>query len=216
MAEFQLLRCMVTLGGDPSTIVYRHRGEPILFPELIVLMALHGDDAVNDVHVVGTCEMSQEEATIRLRTIYGKEEIDRIFPGARARLPTGDSSIPLCTLPIHVPKPTRPDNPDPQLRPLSGYTMPASMPRVSAEAQAEDAPTAEEIAAHTQDDAPDYDGEDSDLGLGPSRPSVADMPQTRVGFRGQAAQARRTPDHLPDVAQRQRRPSENDHNRPRG
>jgi hypothetical protein len=50
-----------------------------------------------------------------------------------------------------------------------------------------------------------------------NRPTVEDQPQTRVGFRGQARQARRTEAHLPDVSgQRERRPEEHDHDQARG
>ena len=218
MPEFQLLRCMVALGGDDNTTVYRHRGNPILFPELIVLQALHGEEAITDVHVVGVCDMTQDEALLRLRMIYGETIIKEQFPGARVRLPTGDASVPICTLPVYVPKPTRPDSPDPKLRPLDGYTITEHMPRVEATPPSpEDDPTPEEIAAHSQDD----DDLDAMLDLpedtAPSRPTVADMVQKRVSYRGNnASQARRTPDHLPDVAHTPRVKHQRDHSRPRG
>ena len=215
MAQFQLLRCSVALGGDTDNIVVRGRSRPILFPELMVLQFLHGEDAITDVHVVGTCEMSMEEALTRLRVIYNSEEVAKVFPGARPRLPTMDRSVPVCTLKVYKPGPTLPDSPDPTLRPLEQYTM--------AEAVADDS---DEMPGF--DNAPAYDGDDDeDPGVDPllmgdnednrdKRPKVEDQPQTRTSFRGQARQAKSKPSLLPDVAGRQKKPGENDHDRAKG
>lgn len=217
MAQFQLLRCAVALGGDTGNVVVRGRGSPILFPELMMLQFLHGEDAITDVHVLGTCEMSQEQALTRLRVLYLAEEVAKVFPGARPRLPTMDRSIPVCTLPIHKPKPTMADSPDPILQPLDQLTL----------AQAID----------DDDSMPGFDNpvpyaegdDDEDPGLDPllmgedigdkpvdKRPKVEDQPQTRTSFRGQAAQAKQKPAHLPDVAGRQKKHGENEHDRPKG
>ena len=190
MAEYQLLRCMVALGGDDGTTVYRDRSRPILFPELIILQFLHGEEAVTDVHVVGTCDIPVDEALLRLLTIYGEDVVRQIFPGARPNLPRADGSIPFCTLPIHVPGPTRPDNPDPKLRPLDGYTITPHMPRRAASAPVPDPePTPDELAAHRQDDDDDgtnpadqaaIDSLADDLGLGvPSKPDPSVLNQGR-------------------------------------
>ena len=204
MAEYQLLRCMVALGGDDGTTVYRDRSRPILFPELIILQFMHGEEAVTDMHVVGTCEMSADEAMTRLLTIYGEDVVRQIFPGARPNLPRADGSIPFCTLPLYVPGPTRPDSPDPKLRPLDGYTMTPHMPRRAASAPApEPEPTPEEIAAHRQDDDDVADAEAIDtladeLGLGvPSKPDASVLTQGRpayVGNKGGARQGGQRPD----------------------
>jgi hypothetical protein len=211
MALFQLLRCSVALGGDNDNVVVRGRTNPILFPELMVIQFLHGEDAVTDVHVLGTCEMSQEEALTRLRVIYNAEEVAKVFPGNRPRLPTMDRTIPPCTLPVFKPKPTVPDSPDPILRPLDQYTL------------------ADPAAADDGDDMPGfdnpkpYDEDDEDPGVDESllsprddRPRVQDQPQGRTSFKGQGRQARATPSHLPDVAGRQKRKGENEHDRPKG
>jgi hypothetical protein len=178
MAEYQLLRCMVSLGGDGSTVVLRDRSRPILFPELVVLQFMHGEEAVTDVHVVGTCEMSTDEAMTRLVTIYGADVIKEIFPGARPNLPRADGSIPFCTLPVYVAGPTLPDSPDPKLRPLDAFTMTPHMPRrVSPAPPRETEPTPDEIAAHHQDEEPEdssaVDTLADELGLGvPSKPDA--------------------------------------------
>jgi len=163
MPEFQLLRCSVALAGDRDQVVVRDRTQPIMFPELIVLQMIHGDDAVDDVHVVGSCDMTNEECWTRMLTIYGEDTVRLVFPGARPRIPTMDRSIPLCSKPVYVPSPTLPDSPDPKLRPLDQYTMgsPAHQRRMRPPPIESD-PTPEEIAAHTQDDDdpdPEFGGE---------------------------------------------------------
>lgn len=203
MAQYQLLRCLVALGGDDNTTVYRDRHRPILFPELVVLQYLHGEDAITDVHVVGTCEMAIEEAHLRLVTIYGEEVVKTVFPGARPQLPRADSTVPICTLPIYVPKPTLPDSPDPKLRPLDQFTMNAPR-RAAPEQPAEDEPTDDEIAAHAQDDFDTADPTEVDaladeLGLGvASKPNAAVLTQGRSNYAGSHSAPRAAV--LPDVA----------------
>jgi hypothetical protein len=222
----QLLRCMVALAGDQGNVVNRHRGRPIVFPELPVLQYLHGEDAITDIAVVGECDMGNDEALIRLQTIYGKEAVEKVYPGNRPRLPQSDRSIPICTRPVYVPRPARPESPDPILRPLDAFAQ-AKNTRFAPEPEPEDEPTPEEIAAHTQDQDNDQDNDDLALQQLPegvrdvvrSRPNVRveDQPVTRAGFRGAARQARRTSEHLPDVSgARERRPEEPDRDTPRG
>jgi hypothetical protein len=203
MPQYQLLRCLVALGGDDGTTVYRDRHRPIMFPELIVLQHIHGEDAVTDVHVVGTCEMAADETMIRLLTIYGEETVKEVFPGARPQLPRADGTIPICTLPIYVPKPTRPDSPDPKLRPLDQFTL-NNAERIFSDQPVEDEPTDAEIAAHAQhDDAePDpaqIDALADELGLGvASKPTGAVLAQGRTNYVGNTSGDRAA--NLPDVA----------------
>lgn len=215
MAQFQLLRCSVALGGDTDNIVVRHRGSPILFPELMMLQFLHGEEFVTDVHVVGTCDMAQDVALTRLKALYKEEVVAKVFPGARPRLPISDRSIPICTLPIHTPQPTRPDNPDPKLMPLDQFTIANALPPETDAMPGFDSP--EPYEENSLDDDPGID--ESLLGdvvLG-QRPQIEDVPQTRTSFKGQARQARQTPAHLPDVGNpRPKRPGDNEHDRPKG
>jgi hypothetical protein len=205
---FQLLRCSVALAGDQEQVVVRHRGNPIVFPELIMLQYLHGEDAITDIHVVGEWDAPQTEVRTRLRTIYGDKAFGEVFAGAQPKIPEGDRSIPRCTLPIHVPGPTRPDSPDPIVKPLDQYTMPADMPRVVSTYQ--DDPAApyadlDEIAGHAADELDDLAG----LGLSdvlttvnepkPQLPDAASF-RARDNSQGEGTAAPRTADHLPDVA----------------
>jgi hypothetical protein len=200
MPAFHLLRCMVALGGDQGNTVYRHRGRPIVFPELPILQFVHGEEAITDIAVVGTWEASNDEVLMRLATIYQPETVQAVFPGARPRLPVSDPSIPRCTLPIYKARPTRPESPDPKLRPLDQFTMTPDMPVLDAPPlPPETEPTPDEIAAHAQDE-----DEQADLGLEPPvMPAVEDQPHIVRDTHGRGssrtASASRTPSTLPDV-----------------
>jgi hypothetical protein len=242
MATYQLLRCLIALGGDKDNVVSRDRGRPITYPELPILLHLHGEDAVADIAVIGMCEMSSDEMLMRVRQIYGDDAVKAVYPGTRPRLPVGDPGLPLCTRPVFVAPPTRPANPDPVLRPLDALTPIPGTEIIQRELAAESEPTDEEILRNIQAE-PDADLLDEfelpsenddrvDLAAalrsavppgapGPgTRPKVSDQPQTRVDFRGQARQAREPLAHLPDVSgDKVRQPTRqggHDHDRPRG
>ena len=241
MPTYQLLRCMVALGGDMDNIVARHRGRPIAYPELAVLRHIHGDDAVFDVAVVGSCDMPLDEMLARLRTTYDPEYVKAVYPGTRPKLQPADHDLPLCTRPIYKAPPTRPANLDPILRPLIALN-PTDVEVITQVPVPEDVPTDAEIARNAQRDHPDDFDDAGELipeletpvddqvdlaaamrpavpatGPGTTAPRVQDQPQSRTGFRGQARQARPTPAHLPDVSGvRERLPEKADHDRPRG
>ena len=235
MATYQLLRCLVALGGDKDNVVSRDRGRPITYPELPILQNLHGENAIEDIAVVGTCEMSADEMLARVRTIYGDEAVKAVYPGTKPKLPQGDPGLRMCTRPIYVAPPTVPANPDPILRPLDALTPGAGTEVIQRELAAEAQPTDEEILRNLQAD-PDPDTldefetlrEDDRVDLaaamrpavtgtaGPgTMPSVHDRPQTRTSFRGEGRQARETSSHLPDVSPTSR-PGYHDHDRARG
>jgi hypothetical protein len=219
MAQYHLLRCMVALGGDNGNTVYRHRGRPIVFPELPILQFLHGGEAVTEVYVVGTWETNNAEVLARLDQIYTPEIVREVYPGARPNLPLSDSSVPFCTLPVHVPKPTRPDSPDPKLRPLDQFTITRHMPVIESDPpEPDDEPTPDEIAAHAQDEIDEAQDTTAtladDMGLGVLDPGagpdvvrpvvdVADVPHVvrDTHGRGSSRSARpgRHDPNLPDV-----------------
>ena len=208
--EFQLCRASIALAGDTDQVVVRHRGIPLVFPEVIILQHIHGEDAVSDLHVVGAWETSQAEVLERIKFIYGEEVVKAVFPGSRPRLPPADSTIPPCELPIFVAPPTKPDNPDPVLKPLDQFTMPASMPRVVSKYKPEDPlpePSVDDMGGHDADETQDAEADEMGLGLGEmvaTQPKAA-IPDTtglraRDNVRGQGTHAPRTADHAPDVA----------------
>ena len=186
MPQFQLLRCAVSLGGDKDNIVHRGRDRPVLFPELLLLQHLHGEDAINDIAVVGVCDMTNDEALVRLDTIYQPDIVRQVFPGSKPRLPNADGTLEICTRPIFKAKPVVPDNPDPKLRPLDQYTLnvPDSQVRV-AEPAIEEIPSDAEIAANAQNGD---ENEDEDLGLGPDPLSAQHAPPQQLPLSMRAQQ----------------------------
>lgn len=90
MAAFQLLECMVALAGDEQNIVHRSSDTPVTYPELLVLQYIHGDDAVSDVHELGTDERDNQSELDRLRVTYNAAAVKDVFPGANPKLPVGD------------------------------------------------------------------------------------------------------------------------------
>jgi hypothetical protein len=201
MPAFHLLRCMVALGGDQGNQVYRHRDRPIVFPELPILQFIHGEEAITEIFVVGTWEASNDEVLQRLQTIYQPETVQAVYPGNRPRLPVSDASVPRCTLPIYKPRPTRPDSPDPKLRPLSEFTyLDSQAPVLDApDLPRETEPTVDEIAAHAQDDVDDVEGA-IELGLdGPKRIRPEDLAHIVRDTSGRGASTAGPLTQLPDV-----------------
>jgi hypothetical protein len=196
---------MIALGGDTGNIVYRDRSRPIAFPELPVLQWMHGQEAVSEIHVVGSWEATNDEVLERLQLLYGPEAVKEVYPGVRPRLPLSDPSVPFCTLPVYKPRPVEPKSPDPTLRPLDQFTMPGDA-QEAPPLPPESEPTADEIAAHAQED------EDEDLGLVPTPVVVPDQLPPRPegiphvvrdtlgrGSGGREARAARNPVSMPDV-----------------
>ncbi len=201
MPAFQLLRCMIALGGDDGNKVYRDRSRPIVFPELPILQFMHGEEAITDIHVVGTWDTTNDEVLQRLQTLYAPETIQSVFPGARPRLPLSDPSLPRCTQQVFKPRPVTPDSPDPKLRPLDTFTMPDDAPEGQVIAP-EPEPSIDEIAAHAQDEDEDEDQDPAALGLlGPVAP--ADLPHVVRDTHGRGSSRRagaaRAATSLPDV-----------------
>lgn len=84
----QLVHCTVNLAGDPR---YQTKRNHVSVPEILVLKAVHGDDAVVDIVYAG--ERSADGEYERLMNFYGKKEeikekIEKMFPGGQyATLP---------------------------------------------------------------------------------------------------------------------------------
>lgn len=84
-APLSLCTCNVALAGDRNNVVRRGEGNPATWPEVEILMALHGNDAVSDIEVFGAVERTNPEEYERLALRYGGENILHLFPGAPRR-----------------------------------------------------------------------------------------------------------------------------------
>ncbi|MCH4543131.1 hypothetical protein [Ochrobactrum sp. A-1] len=82
---------MLALGGDRGNTVPKYG---ITAAEIAVLQAIHGDEAVTDIEVIGDVERSNRDELARLRQAYGRarpegsdvSHVDTLFPGAAARV----------------------------------------------------------------------------------------------------------------------------------
>lgn len=93
MPNFQLVECMVALGGDEQNIVHRGQDNPVTYPEMLLLQYIHGEDAVSDAFELGADERDNGTELDRLRITYGAKPVLDVFPGNRPRLPTQDTRI---------------------------------------------------------------------------------------------------------------------------
>ena len=77
---------MITLAGDGRQVIFRGPTNPMTYPEVNLMMFVHGDRYVNDIKVIGTRETTNSEELQDLRIKYGKSAHEA-FPGQRPRLP---------------------------------------------------------------------------------------------------------------------------------
>jgi hypothetical protein len=65
----QILKCTVAIAGEPGMTVAK---ENVTLAELLVLRAIHGDDAVRNVEINGWEDVSAAEERERLTLLYRK------------------------------------------------------------------------------------------------------------------------------------------------
>lgn len=81
----QLLNCTVAIGGEVSMTVLKER---VTVPELMVLRAVHGDDAVRNIEAIGTTTFNSADERERLTLMYTNPEgVVRETLGAVGSLP---------------------------------------------------------------------------------------------------------------------------------
>jgi hypothetical protein len=90
-------KCRVNLSGQNCHIVVYDEFNPVTWPEVQVLMALHGEENVMDVMPVAIGEAWANQEKDRLRQIYGPRVVEACFPGRAFRMElmmTGDEELP--------------------------------------------------------------------------------------------------------------------------
>jgi hypothetical protein len=85
----QTANVLVNIGGDSGNQVPKE----VTAAEIAVLLAIHGDEAVQDISPLGDVDRTNRDELARLRGTYGRATdgdgnriIDRLFPGAGARV----------------------------------------------------------------------------------------------------------------------------------
>ena len=81
----EVANCAVRLNGD---IGYEVPKQGIAYAEVVVLRAIHGDDAVVRLEKAGTDERSLKDVLEHLRSVYGEARIRAVFPGANPNINT--------------------------------------------------------------------------------------------------------------------------------
>lgn len=74
MIEF--CSCTVAIGGDVRAIVPKPM---VSVPEILMLQAIHGADAVTNIKVIETQDVTSEQERDRLGNLYGDGKVVEIF-----------------------------------------------------------------------------------------------------------------------------------------
>lgn len=84
--QIQYCTCKVNLAGQNCHTVIYNQFNPVTWPEIQVLQAIHGDENVMDVMPVGIGETWPTEEKNRLMSIYGRNKVEACFPGRAFRM----------------------------------------------------------------------------------------------------------------------------------
>lgn len=89
MPQFQLLEAEIAIQGGMHHKIHRDPlDNPITFPELLILNAMHGEGSIAKVYDTGrTVERTHADELDRLRSIYTDKLTRFLFPGAQPQLP---------------------------------------------------------------------------------------------------------------------------------
>jgi hypothetical protein len=96
MKTVHYCKCRVNLAGQNCHTVIYDEHNPITWPEVQVLMALHGEENVMDVMPVGVGQVYAAREKERLWAVYGKI-VEQCFPGRAFRMElmmTGEEDLP--------------------------------------------------------------------------------------------------------------------------
>jgi hypothetical protein len=88
---------LVTIGhdGDKRTTVAKTGRTLISYPEVEILLTAHGERSISDLKVVKTIDADHDEEVRRLKMIYKNSMFQKVYPGARVRLPmTAPDDVP--------------------------------------------------------------------------------------------------------------------------
>lgn len=81
--KMSMCTCMVQLLNDSRTVIYRGPTKPVSWPEIEVLMELHGEHAVTEIEVIEDADANPVDEVKRLAYRYGGDLVKTLFPGRR-------------------------------------------------------------------------------------------------------------------------------------
>jgi|LakMenEpi03Aug12_release.lakeMendotaPanAssembly.Ray.scaffolds.fasta_scaffold33132_8 hypothetical protein len=79
-------KATIRVSGDVRTVIVRDTHNPVSWPELEILRALHGDESISDVKPFIRVEQSSKDEKERLRQIYGNAVAEGVFPGRNPQM----------------------------------------------------------------------------------------------------------------------------------
>jgi hypothetical protein len=97
MRKIHYCKCRINLSGQNCHIVKYDEFSPVTWPEVQVLMALHGEENVMDIIPVSIGEVYAGREKERLGQLYGAKVVEACFPGRNFRMDmmmTGDEDLP--------------------------------------------------------------------------------------------------------------------------
>jgi hypothetical protein len=97
MAKVHYCRCRVNLAGQGCHIVVYDEHSPLPWPEVQVLMQLHGEENVMDIMPVKLGDVVPAREKERLIGQYGYRVVESVFPGRQFRMGlmmTDDEQLP--------------------------------------------------------------------------------------------------------------------------
>lgn len=86
MSKMDLCTCEIMLSGDKRTIIARGPTRPMSWPEINLMMYVHGERNVTNLKVVGEVETDNSTELETLKLKYGSQA-EAAFPGSRPKLP---------------------------------------------------------------------------------------------------------------------------------
>ena len=74
--------CMIDINNEKLSVVSRGETDPVPWPEILVLQAIHGDQAVFDIYpcALGPREQPNREKE-RMMSIYGRDIVESVYAG---------------------------------------------------------------------------------------------------------------------------------------
>jgi hypothetical protein len=97
MPKIHHCTCRINLSGQNCHIVHYDQFNTVTWPEVQVLMALHGDENIMDVVPIMIAETSPSAEKERLSLQYGHRMVEQCFPGRAFRMQlmmTDDDTLP--------------------------------------------------------------------------------------------------------------------------
>ena len=77
-----LCECMIDVANEKTNVLYRGAENPVPWPEILVLQAVHGDQAIYDIRPValGARETPSREKE-RMSLLYGRDVVESVYAG---------------------------------------------------------------------------------------------------------------------------------------